>query len=729
MNQPATIHPPGNHPPGPGESAVSAGREAPTPVCIAGMHRSGTSLVAKLLNLCGLYLGQERDLMPASSHNPDGFWENVKFVELNDLILHELGGGWDYPPPVRDEWEQLLSRLRGRAGGLLQEFAEHSVWGWKDPRNSLTLPFWARLLPRMRLVICLRNPLEVALSLKRRNFFSYSMGLALWRSYNERALECSQRAPRVVTHYDALLADPRAETRRILNCLGLPPSGDWEEAVAASAKSALRKHRFSTRDLFDADVARDTIALYLEMCDEAGRPAEPALMDADRSPASAGEFSRGRRDNLPAVGDEAPVTERRARREVDLCALESRLQSRELPSNGRDAASPGPTGPAADPRDGWNYGRLVARVVDTICAVIPEEAAYAVISDGDEELLQRGGRRGWHFPQTSDGTYAGGNPLDSQAAIAQLETLRLKGAEFLVFPATTFWWLDYYGALDNHLRQRYRELLHSDACTIFDVREINSAAAVPHSVLQRLAGAGSSTPRRRILACGIYLADQPNTVDHVVGALESSGRHEVVQRWVALCGDPPTRRVAEVTVVKLPERAPKFTILDRLLAAEDREQYDFIVLVDDDIVVPDGFLEAFIGLQDELDFAMAQPARTGNSFIDHPIVRQQPDILARRTMFVEIGPVVGLQRSCFGLVLPFDLTSPMGWGYENVWSRRLAERGLKMGIIDAVAVDHSLRRPVQNYSRAEADRQRKAYLAKVPHYPQEQCLRVLEVSG
>src|SRR5262249_27866144 len=154
--------------------------------------------------------------------------------------------------------------------------------------------------------------------------------------------------------------------------------------------------------------------------------------------------------------------------------------------------------------------------------------------------------------------------------------------------------------------------------------------------------------------------------DHVVEALGSSSRHEVVQRWAALCGEPPTSRVAEVTVLKLPERTPKFTILDRLLAAGDREQYDYIVLADDDIIVPEGFLDAFIGLQDDLDFAVAQPARTGNSYIDHSIVRQQPDLLARRTMFVEIGPAVSLHRSCFGLVLPFDLTSPMGWGYENV---------------------------------------------------------------
>ncbi|MGE5192534.1 MAG: sulfotransferase family protein, partial [Deltaproteobacteria bacterium] len=173
-------------------------------------------MVAMLMHLCGLYLGEKRDLMPASQENPDGFWENTKFVRLNDVILHELGGGWDYPPAVRGKWEPVFSRLRGSAEQVLQEFADHSPWGWKDPRNSLTLPFWTRLLPQSRVVICLRNPLEVALSLRRRNYFSYSMGLALWRNYNERILESSDPALRIVTHYDAYLTNPRAEMRRVL---------------------------------------------------------------------------------------------------------------------------------------------------------------------------------------------------------------------------------------------------------------------------------------------------------------------------------------------------------------------------------------------------------------------------------------------------------------------------------------------------------------------------------
>jgi len=73
------------------------------PVCIAGMHRSGTSMVARLLYLCGLYLGPESELLPPRPDNEEGYWENFYFVKLNEEILARLNGGWDWPPPLRKD--------------------------------------------------------------------------------------------------------------------------------------------------------------------------------------------------------------------------------------------------------------------------------------------------------------------------------------------------------------------------------------------------------------------------------------------------------------------------------------------------------------------------------------------------------------------------------------------------------------------------------------------------
>jgi hypothetical protein len=72
------------------------------PICIAGMHRSGTSMVARLLNLCSLYLGPETELVGAAPGNEEGFWENGLFVRLNEDALAQLGGGWDLPPAMTE---------------------------------------------------------------------------------------------------------------------------------------------------------------------------------------------------------------------------------------------------------------------------------------------------------------------------------------------------------------------------------------------------------------------------------------------------------------------------------------------------------------------------------------------------------------------------------------------------------------------------------------------------
>ena len=67
-------------------------------LCIAGMPRSGTSLVTQLLHRAGLDLGERQDLMPASENNTDGYWENLRFVHINDRLLTASGGTWFAPP-------------------------------------------------------------------------------------------------------------------------------------------------------------------------------------------------------------------------------------------------------------------------------------------------------------------------------------------------------------------------------------------------------------------------------------------------------------------------------------------------------------------------------------------------------------------------------------------------------------------------------------------------------
>jgi hypothetical protein len=252
------------------------------PVCITGMHRSGTSLVANLLSLCGLYLGKEQDLMPATADNPKGYWEHRKFLILNNEILAELGGDWESPAAVLEGWaeEVRINYLRTKAEILLQEFAGHEPWGWKDPRTSLTLPFWMSLnglrvpfwlgvAPKLRIVLCLRNPLEVSRSLSTRKFSPTSSGLDLWLLYNQSILNASLSEDRIITHYEAYFHNPQAELRRVLSFLDMPASDELIDRASVIVSDILRRHRLKTEQSSEDSMPSEVLELYRNMCREA----------------------------------------------------------------------------------------------------------------------------------------------------------------------------------------------------------------------------------------------------------------------------------------------------------------------------------------------------------------------------------------------------------------------------------------------------------------------------
>jgi GT2 family glycosyltransferase/glycosyltransferase involved in cell wall biosynthesis len=114
------------------------------------------------------------------------------------------------------------------------------------------------------------------------------------------------------------------------------------------------------------------------------------------------------------------------------------------------------------------YPRLRGRIRDAVLQAVPAGATILVVTKGDGALLELEGRKAWHFPRTEEGAYAGYHPADSSAAIAHLEQLRQKGAEYLVVPQTSFWWLTHYKEFGQYLAQHCRSLLNSpDSCAIF----------------------------------------------------------------------------------------------------------------------------------------------------------------------------------------------------------------------------------------------------------------------
>jgi Sulfotransferase family len=230
---------------------AAGGQTSSEAVCILGMSRSGTSLVARILNVLGVALGPEESLLPPAADNPSGFWEHAGIAELNDEILATLSDRphqhWRWPPRLDEGWERdpRLERHRRAAEEMLrQSFAGLPLWGWKDPRACVTLPFWQQLAPRMRYVICVRHPLDVAGSLELRDGLSREEALQLWLRYTSQAIVDTSGRPRAFVSYEGFFPDWEGQTIRLAELIGLPTlSQARRAAIAAHVEEGLWHHR------------------------------------------------------------------------------------------------------------------------------------------------------------------------------------------------------------------------------------------------------------------------------------------------------------------------------------------------------------------------------------------------------------------------------------------------------------------------------------------------------
>jgi hypothetical protein len=143
-----------------------------------------------------------------------------------------------------------------------------------------------------------------------------------------------------------------------------------------------------------------------------------------------------------------------------------------------------------------NYDSLAVGIRQQVAISLPPDCTVAVISKGDPELLDLDGRRAWHLPQCHDNVYAGHHPADSREAIDQLERLRTRGADYLLIPAPSFWWLDFYTEFRAHLENRYRCLSSDQVCRIYSLAtsEGNLRPAPPELDGNRSGGTATPAP-------------------------------------------------------------------------------------------------------------------------------------------------------------------------------------------------------------------------------------------
>ncbi len=430
-------------------------------------------MLASLLRGCGLFLGNADELIPPTRDNPEGHWENQRIVDINDALLAELGGGWDHPPVFAAGWKNRprVAALRAEAREVIARFAGSEPWGWKDPRASLTLGFWRELIPDLRVVICLRNPAEVAMSLRRRGLSSWQFGFALWRQYNERVMRGTTAAARIVTHYEAFFLRPEEELRRVLGFAGLETGeGELKECVA-TITAGLRHHRSGSPAGDAVPVPAEVQELYLKLCDAAEwDPAArlPPLPAAKQPVPPEQELELERRkawrlemEQQQSAGQLAESTRERVQLAASLEAeIEANARLRPILGHAKI--------PSPDEAAFLEYEEMVATVRHAVQQHVPAGAKVLVVSKGDERLLALQGRAAFHFPGEPDGTYSGHHPEDGDEALALVKKAVEAGARYLVFPAMALWWLDFYEGLRAWLGEHCTQVSDDpEVCRIF----------------------------------------------------------------------------------------------------------------------------------------------------------------------------------------------------------------------------------------------------------------------
>jgi Glycosyl transferase family 2 len=180
-----------------------------------------------------------------------------------------------------------------------------------------------------------------------------------------------------------------------------------------------------------------------------------------------------------------------------------------------------------------------------------------------------------------------------------------------------------------------------------------------------------------------------------------------------------------------PGELGKFENLNRLLAdglggmgGSPIPDHDWLLLVDDDVLLPRDFLDRFLFLAERFSLDLAQPAHRLNSHAAWSVTRRRPFSVVRETPFVEIGPVTAFSRRTFSTLLPFPELR-MGWGLDAHWAALARERQWRCGVLDAVSIRHRVAPAAAAYSREAAIAEARAFLAERSYLSAPELQRTL----
>jgi len=201
-------------------------------IVVLGMHRSGTSLLARILGRLGVRLGEDV-LTRAQKDNKYGYWEHRGIAMTQDFLLAELGRMWHEPRgllPLPRDWLEQAATRRAMAAldaivGAEQVAAGSAPWGFKDPRTIRLLPMWQRIFAARKItptyILALRAPDSVAASLMTRNQMTAERALFLWSQHTLEPFRLGV-CPAAYIDFDTWFDAPRQNIAKLLRAAGAP---------------------------------------------------------------------------------------------------------------------------------------------------------------------------------------------------------------------------------------------------------------------------------------------------------------------------------------------------------------------------------------------------------------------------------------------------------------------------------------------------------------------------
>ncbi|HXW23547.1 MAG TPA: sulfotransferase family protein [Xanthobacteraceae bacterium] len=243
----------------PAEAAPSPSSRRRTAILVLGMHRSGTSAVSGVLNALGAAV-PKKTLMGADQTNQSGYFESFALAVAHDEMLASAGSHWHDWREFDPQWARsdVAEQHRRKIKAILvEEFDDEPLILVKDPRICRFIPLMLSVLTELNFspvaILPIRNPLEVAHSLRRRNGFGLPKSILLWLRHVLDAEFHSRPLPRCFLPYEELLNDWRHYVDRAAATIGVawPGQFDRSDGIDRFLTAGLRHERASFDDMSD----------------------------------------------------------------------------------------------------------------------------------------------------------------------------------------------------------------------------------------------------------------------------------------------------------------------------------------------------------------------------------------------------------------------------------------------------------------------------------------------